>query len=685
MALTLQITTTSKKAANEIKTMATKAGASVKTLEKKSVSSAKRMTTSFSKLSRVLGPLGLGAGIGGLILGIGKLTKSVAGFETAMAEVSTLVDTSVTDMGKLNDAVLDLTTKVPQNAVEISKGLYQTISAGITDVNDALFVLESASRAATAGLTDTLTAVDVGTTIINAYGKSVKDINEINDILFNTVKEGKTRFDLLASSIGRAAPIAAQAGISFEELTAATATLTKGGISTEEAMTAIRATLVQVLKPSGDAVQIAKELGLEFNSTALKAKGLSGFLEDVIDKTDGNIESITGLFGNVRALVGVLSLAGEQSEEFARILETNKNAAGAADEAFEKMNVTAENQWKLFKNQLNKQVLEFGEKVLPLATEQLIKLNEAARDNREFIDKLEDQVNDIERPFVKWLAVLKPVRTNIEEMATPLEDLITLIDGTSKAMLGLLAGPKFEDFFEIDQSRDDPIGRAIDAANELNEELETTKKLSFEVVNFQAEMAIALGKGAFAMNTVSLRTNIVKQLLSDIGTQVSLATVGINATATGTQIWKNEAEGVKFEVFEAASILNDIIQLASGARKFSLSGLLGIGAGIASLIPGGQGVALGLQAGSIATRGFQGGGSFTVPGTGSGDRPFRLNLEPGERVDVTPKNQVNNNQKVTNNFFFQIADEITIKTKVIPIINDFVTRQGGKLMASGVA
>jgi len=35
--------------------------------------------------------------------------------------------------------------------------------------------------------------------------------------------------------------------------------------------------------------------------------------------------------------------------------------------------------------------------------------------------------------------------------------------------------------------------------------------------------------------------------------------------------------------------------------------------------------------------GFATGGSFIVPGTGSGDRPYTVNLAPGERVDVTPR------------------------------------------------
>ncbi len=38
--------------------------------------------------------------------------------------------------------------------------------------------------------------------------------------------------------------------------------------------------------------------------------------------------------------------------------------------------------------------------------------------------------------------------------------------------------------------------------------------------------------------------------------------------------------------------------------------------------------------------GYAQGGSFVVPGSGSGDRPYTVNLTPGERVDVTPVNQV---------------------------------------------
>jgi len=86
------------------------------------------------------GPLGLTAGFAGLGFAIKGAVGDMVKFQTAMAEISTLVDTNTTNMGELNDKIVDLSTRVPRDAVDISKGLYQTISAGITDVNDALFV-----------------------------------------------------------------------------------------------------------------------------------------------------------------------------------------------------------------------------------------------------------------------------------------------------------------------------------------------------------------------------------------------------------------------------------------------------------------------------------------------------------------------------------------------------------------
>ena len=677
----------------------------------------KKGKKAFDGISRSLktGILGLASFTAG-VMAIRSSMKVITGFETAMAEVSTIVDTSVVSMKQLNAQIVDLTTKVPQDAQQLAKGLYQTISAGILNTADALIVLESASRAATAGLTDTFTAVDVGTTIINAYGFEVNEINRVNDVLFNTVKEGKTTFTQLAGALGRAAPIAAQVGISFEELTAATATLTKGGISTDESMTAIRAIMLGVLKPTQDAMLMAEKLKIEFTSQALSAKGLSKFLQDVKEKTGGNADAMTALFGNVRALTGVFALAGKQSEEFAKILKSNENAAGAADEAFKKMNETTEAQWKLFKNQLTAGLLGVGQTVLPILNAGLKTFSNLMTDNTTIL-----RTNQIE--FNALLDVLKDTniaqdtreRTiaalqgqypdyikNINLEKAGIEEISKLQDEVNKSILERIqlesAREKTKEFTDlITDSYVKLFEAELDlkkATKELSPELKTMteftmlggvaaigqatsyKALEDRIADYKAEIIktqeeqkkfleglkelgvnIGLLSGGktkkpkpvineVVPNTtkVATETKKVSTLWLDINASGLMFGKGmqayadqLNAVVEKQSVWNWLTKDTNANMWNIVGALTEIGNMTKSG--VSLSGLFRLAAGISTIIPGAQGLTPFLAGGGqvASSFGFAKGGSFTVPGSGSGDRPYMVNLTPGEQVDVTPK------------------------------------------------
>ena len=103
----------------------------------------------------------------------------------------------------------------------------------------------------------------------------------------------------------------------------------------------------------------AERLGLEFTAAALRTKGLVKFLSEVMKKTKGSSTSLTQLFGNVRALTGVMGLAGKSAIGFAYDLELMKNASGASTEAFKKQIVTSDAQIKMFNETVNKWAINF--------------------------------------------------------------------------------------------------------------------------------------------------------------------------------------------------------------------------------------------------------------------------------------------------------------------------------------
>ncbi len=258
-------------------------------------------------------------------------------YQTAIAEVSTLVDTAKFDIEGLNEAILDQSRAFGGLPVEQARAAYQIISAGASTAAEATELLTAANRLAVGGVTDVATAADGLTSILNAYGDAVESAADVSDILFVGVRQGKTTIDELSGSIGRVAPLAANLGIEFEELVSAIAALTKGGISTNEAVTGTRAILAAIAKPSSEAAKAAKALGIEFNTAALESKGLSGFLQDIVDRTGGSEEALALLFGGVEALVPVLALSGQAGEDFTDTLEQMEDRAGSTEEAFDEL------------------------------------------------------------------------------------------------------------------------------------------------------------------------------------------------------------------------------------------------------------------------------------------------------------------------------------------------------------
>lgn len=301
------------------------------------------------KLSTGFRTLGAAAAGAAGALGLGAIISSTSGYIDALGEVSTLVDTATFDMDRLSDAVLRQTQEYGTLPTDGAKAFYQAISAGAGTVTEATEAMDAANKLAIGGVTGVLTAVDGLTSSMNAYGGEAGSFTDISDAMFVAVKAGKTTIGELSGSIGKLAPIAATAGVSLDEVLAATGALTKGGVATSTSMDGLRAIIAATIKPSEEAAKMAGGLGLEFNAAALESQGLAGFLSSVAEKTGGSTEKMAKLFGGVEALTPVLALTGASAEDFADILGDMADKSGATQEAFDKMVNSPGFQWARIK------------------------------------------------------------------------------------------------------------------------------------------------------------------------------------------------------------------------------------------------------------------------------------------------------------------------------------------------
>ena len=241
--------------------------AGFKRVTKSTETMSKKVRTSSRGMSQGMRRVGIAAGVAATAIGVKAVSQAI-NFSRAMAEVTTITDLNASETKALTDRVREMSVAMGVDATETARGLYQTISSGVTDSTEAMELLRIATNLSIAGLTDQETVVDVLTTVMNAYGMSVEDASDISDTLFTTVRLGKIRLGELAASLGSVIPIAANVGISFEEISAAIAALTKGGLKAERSTTALRAALTAMLQPSQKMQKAAKAAGFEIGLEA---------------------------------------------------------------------------------------------------------------------------------------------------------------------------------------------------------------------------------------------------------------------------------------------------------------------------------------------------------------------------------------------------------------------------------
>lgn len=301
------------------------------------------------------------------IVGAGTaITKFNMDFSDSVAKVSTIADTTKVPIDTLKKGILDLSDKTGVAATDLNEALYQSISASV-DTADAVGFVEVATKAAKGGFTDAATAVDGLSTVLNSYGIESSKADMIANQMLITQNKGKTSFGELASSVGKVTPIAAQLGITTNELFSSLASTTAQGLATSESVTSLKAAYSNILKPSSEASKLAKELGINFSASALKSKGWSKFLNEIKEKTGGNTEVMGQLFGSTEALNAVLMLTSDNGmkiyNETMKEMETNTTAL---DDAFNKMDQTPGQEMKKALNDIKNLGIEMGDILMPV-------------------------------------------------------------------------------------------------------------------------------------------------------------------------------------------------------------------------------------------------------------------------------------------------------------------------------
>lgn len=324
--------------------------------------------------TQLAGTLGVITAVGAAIYA-GPVQKSIE-FETAMAKVGTIADESKVPLSQMQKEIINLSNALGVNANAVAEDVYNAISAG-QDTADAVAFVEKATKLAKGGFAETGQALDVLTTILNAYGLESSEATKISDMLIMTQNRGKTTVAELSSSMGKIIPTANANNVAMEQLCAVYSLMTARGIAAAETTTYANSMLNELGKTGTTADKaLRKAAGGSFSELMAQGKSLGDVLAILQDEADKSGKTLADMFGSAEAGKAALTLMADGAEGFNSEVSAMVDSTGAADAAFQKMmNTTAEKLAKA-KTALSNLGIVLGNTFLPYVTTAAEKLSD---------------------------------------------------------------------------------------------------------------------------------------------------------------------------------------------------------------------------------------------------------------------------------------------------------------------
>jgi len=302
------------------------------------------------------------------IVGVGvAATKMAMDFDTSMTKMVSLVGLTRDEVDGMRKDIITMASQYGKSADEAADAMFFITSAGLRG-SDAMETLEASLKGAAIGLGDVQTIADLSTSAMNAYGAETLSATEATSILRTAVEQGKLESSALAGAMGEVLPLASALGVGFDEASAAMAAMSRTGTDASQASTQLTAIFSQLVKETPKGRKALEDVGLSYEGIRkqIKEEGLLVALQDITKAFGDDTIATAELFGNKRALVGVMDMLGAGAETtediFGALAATTANDLNPALEAAqETTGFKLQQAFATLKNSL----IEFGDIIAP--------------------------------------------------------------------------------------------------------------------------------------------------------------------------------------------------------------------------------------------------------------------------------------------------------------------------------
>ena len=498
-------------------------GANTKQLEQ-GVDRSQRKLMQFNKVARsVATSLGGLFAVGIVTRWAGQIAKSVATIETSFTKIETLVGLTTKQVSQFRDELVAVSRVSGRGMEELSDALFTVTSAGLRGA-EAMEVMERSAKAAAIGLGDTKEIAKATTAVIQAYGKENINAAEATEILIATVREGNLEASELAPVLGRVVGMAAQLGISFEQVGANIATFTRLGVKADEAVVGLRGVMSALLKPTKMGRDALAGVGLTFEGLRkqIREEGLSKSLNDLIVSFDGNDEALSQLIPNVRALASVLGTAGAQGETYIEIAKNIEKANNLVDGGFNRVSKTINQKTLTTWNKIKTSFQNFGNDTIPILVGALDVLTEGFA----FLGRGMKQVADY---ALGSFYALGKTREEIDKTGPGTELLNNILSDNAKEWRVVTeemtkAAQAAQQENRVTKVLEETYGGLVKKLDTLQEEKDLLNKTDTKAIAIKNDEILAIERQLKALDKLTLRQRSLVKEKTKTGIKPSIAT-----------------------------------------------------------------------------------------------------------------------------------------------------------------
>ena len=386
-----------------------------------------------TKIGKALMPLSVA--VGGVGVAAAKMSMD---FEDSMAKVSTIMDDTEISYDDMKQAIVDLSNQTGISANKIADNVYNAISAG-QKTGDAVNFVTNSTKLAKAGFADAGDALDILTTIMNAYGLEAGKVTNVSDMLIQTQNLGKTTVAELASSMGKVIPTANAYGVQLDQLCTGYALMTSNGVATAESTTYMNSMLNELGK-SGTTVSVIlqEKTGKSFSELMKSGSSLDDVLSLVNKAAKEQGLAFSDVWSSSEAAKAGLILLGDGADEFNGKLNEMNNSTGATDTAFAKLQTSSERIGKAL-NVLKNTMIELGGTIMEVAAPYIEAFAQKVSELSTWFTNLDENQKKVIVAIGGAIAIATPLLVTIGTLISAIGTIVAAINPVTVVIGAVIA------------------------------------------------------------------------------------------------------------------------------------------------------------------------------------------------------------------------------------------------------